>query len=145
MSREDNPFAPPRIADRVVGVKSGRREDLKAVAVAQKALHGCIVLLFSYVCATLLLSHYPEAANHSLALVITEVAVVVYLVAMVSVFFIAVRAYTIGCAGYLLLGIATIVPVLGIMLMLMVWRKATRTLKENGHHVGLLGADLSRF
>ena len=94
---------------------------------------------------TILLSLYPEVANYSLALVINSVAVLVYLVAVASVYFIAVRVYNIGFAGYLVLAIASIVPLFGIMLMLMVWSKATRTLKENGHPVGVLGADLSRF
>lgn len=145
MSQEDNPFSPSRIADPVVGVKSGRLEDLKAVAVAQKALLGCIVLLFSYICAAILLFRRPEAANYSLAFVLNAAAVLVYIVAVISVFFIAVRVYTLGGAGYLVVVIASIVPLFGIMLMLVVWNKATRTLKENGHHVGLLGADLSKF
>jgi hypothetical protein len=38
MKPDDNPFAPPRAVDPVVGVKSGRVEDLKTVAVAQKTI-----------------------------------------------------------------------------------------------------------
>jgi hypothetical protein len=38
MEHEENPYAPPRFTDRAVGVKSGRREDLKTVALAQKAI-----------------------------------------------------------------------------------------------------------
>jgi hypothetical protein len=38
MTTDENPFAPPRAADAVVGVKSGRVEDLKTVAVAQKTI-----------------------------------------------------------------------------------------------------------
>ncbi len=56
MSQEDSAFAPPQIAHCVLGVKSGRREGLKAVAIAQKAVLGCIALSFLYVCAAFLLS-----------------------------------------------------------------------------------------
>ena len=44
MSAEENPYAPPKVSDVVVGVKSGRVEDLKAVAIAQKIVIVCILL-----------------------------------------------------------------------------------------------------
>ena len=143
MSLEDSQFSRPRTADRVVGVKSERREDLIAVAVAQKSLLTCIVLYILCICAQLMLSQYREAANYSI--ITTIAALVVVLVGLVSVLLIAVRVYNIGCGGYLLLGIGTLMPCLGLLVLLMINSKATRILQENGHHVGLLGVDLSEF
>jgi hypothetical protein len=45
----------------------------------------------------------------------------------------------------ILIGILTMVPCLGLLLLLLVNQKATKILKDNGHNVGLFGADLSRF
>ena len=35
---DENPYASPKTSDLVVGIKSGRREDLKSVAMAQKSI-----------------------------------------------------------------------------------------------------------
>jgi len=42
-------------------------------------------------------------------------------------------------------GIGTIVPCVGLIILLVINTKATRTLELNGHHVGFFGADLSKF
>jgi hypothetical protein len=43
MVMDDNPYAPPQHMDRATGVRSGRREDLKTIAVAQKSIIICIL------------------------------------------------------------------------------------------------------
>jgi hypothetical protein len=141
MAQDENPYSPPRTTDRVVGVKSGRREDLKAVAVAQKSILICILLYILCICGQLVLARSQQTANYSIY--IGVVALVVVLVATVSVFLLAIRVYSV--ASGILLGIGTLIPCLGLLILLMINGKATKIMRENGHHVGLLGADLSRF
>ena len=42
-------------------------------------------------------------------------------------------------------GILTFVPLLGLIILFSMSGKATRLLRDRGHHVGLLGAKLSDF
>jgi len=42
-------------------------------------------------------------------------------------------------------GAGTIIPCIGLIILLVINTKATRTLELNGHHVGFFGADLSKF
>jgi hypothetical protein len=141
MVSDDNPFAPPQAADLVVGVKSGRREDLKTVAVAQKSILICILLYFICVGVQPVLGRNPGSSQYSVYLAI--VALAVALAAMVSVFILAIRVYSV--ASGIVLGIGTLVPCLGLLILLIINGKATKILKDNGHHVGFFGADLSRF
>ncbi len=133
---QENPYAPPRGMGPVVGVKSGRREDLKTVAVAQKLILVSILLQFVGIITQLLV---PQ--QYRLAVGIITLAV--GLVATISVFILAIRVYS--TASGILLGIGAMIPCLGLFILLSVNGKATKILKENGYHVGLLGADLSKF
>ena len=141
MAQEENPYAPPRTSDRVIGVRSGRREDLKAVAVSQKLILVCILLYFICIGAQVAMTRYPGGAQYSVYVAV--VALVVVLVAMVSVVRLAIRVYSV--ASGILLGIGTLIPCFGLLILLMINGKATKILKDNGYHVGFLGADLSRF
>jgi hypothetical protein len=141
MSPEDNPYAPPRSTDRVIGVRSGRREDLRAVAVAQKSILVCILLYFLCIIVQVVLAQNREAANYSIYVLIATL--LVGLVATVSVFLLAIRVYS-PVYGFFL-GLGTFIPCVGIVILLMVNAKATRILRENGIHVGFMGADLSKF
>jgi hypothetical protein len=44
-----------------------------------------------------------------------------------------------------LLGILTLIPLIGLIVLLVINGKATKVLRANGHRVGLLGASLSEF
>jgi hypothetical protein len=136
MAKEENPYAPPKISERALGINSGRREDLKTVAVAQKSIIVCILL---YLC--LIVARFFVPYQYNLYLLIC--LLVVGLISTVSVFVLAMKVYSV-VQGFLV-GILTMVPCLGLLLLLLVNQKATRILKDNGHEVGLLGADLSRF
>jgi hypothetical protein len=136
MASEENPYSPPRATDRVVGVKSGRREDLKAVAIAQKSILVCILL---YIVS--IISQFLVPVEYRLYIGIG--VLVIGLVATVSVILLAIRVYSI--AAGILLGIGTFIPCLGLLILLLINGKATKILQENGHKVGLLGADLSQF
>jgi len=136
MAKEENPYAPPLASDRAIGIKSGRHEDLKTVAFAQKSIIVCILLYFCLIVARFFV---PREYNLYLFICL----VVLGLVSTVSVFVLAMKVYSV--VQGILVGILTMVPCLGLILLLLVNQKATRILRENGHEVGLLGADLSRF
>ena len=127
---------PPKSGDRAVGVKSGRREDLKTVATAQKSIIICILL---YLC--LIVARFFVPFQYNLYLLIC--LLVIGLVSTVSVFVLAMKVYNI--VPGILVGVLTMVPCLGLILLFLVNQKATQILRDNGHEVGLMGADLSEF
>ena len=55
----------------------------------------------------------------------------------------AIQLY--GIVGGILMGVLTLVPCLGLLLLLLINEKATRVLRQNGIRVGLLGADPSQL
>jgi hypothetical protein len=136
MAMDDNPFAPPRAVDPIIGVKSGRVEDLKTVAVAQKTIIVCILLNILAVIARFFIP--PE-----LLLLLVGALVVLFLVQTAAVMLLAMKVYNIGIG--ILLGIGAMIPCLGLIILLMVNGKANKILTQNGYHVGLFGADLSKF
>jgi hypothetical protein len=132
----ENPYRAPEAEIRVVGVKSGRREDLKSVAQAQKILLICILIQIVAAIARFLV---PQ----NVLIFVLGAMVLASLVATVFVFILAMRVYSTGIG--ILLSILTLVPCLGLIILLVVNQKATTILTQNGYKVGLLGADMSRF
>jgi len=62
--------------------------------------------------------------------------------AAVFVFLLAVKLYEgLGVA----LGVLTLIPLVGLIVLLVVNQKATGTLQANGYKVGFLGAPVSQF
>jgi ABC-type enterochelin transport system permease subunit len=61
----------------------------------------------------------------------------------VFVFLLAIKVYS-TVVG-VLLGFLALIPFIGLLVLLIVNGKATRTLKQKGIAVGLLGADLSQI
>jgi hypothetical protein len=81
----------------------------------------------------------PPPVNVLFAVAAFGVAVV----ASVFVFQLAMHLY--GRATGIVLGVLTLIPVLGIITLLVLNAKATSTLRQHGVKVGLLGADLSEL
>lgn len=132
----DNPYQSPSVPSQVVGVKSGTREDLRAVASYQKGILVCIlVYLVAVICQFVL---PPE-----LAPVIGIGVLITGLVGTVFVFLLATKVYGTGVG--ILLGILTFIPCIGLIILLTVNGKATGILRQNGVRVGLLGANLSQI
>ena len=129
-----NPYQAPRASAPVRGVLSGRKEDLYKVAHAQKVILLCILFYFFAAVAS---GAVPAELQILPILLILAIAAV----AMVFVLVLAIRVYS-GPVG-ILLGLLTLVPLIGLFVLLAVNGKATRILKENGFRVGLLGAKLS--
>lgn len=133
----DNPYQSPEASSspaRAVGVRSGSREDVRAVALYQKGIVVCILAYL--VCLGLALAGFAILQN-----VVPWVALVAVLVGAVLVVLLAIRVYGVGLG--IVLGLLTLVPLLGLLILLMVNGKATRVLRDNGARVGLFGADLS--
>jgi len=63
------------------------------------------------------------------------------IVGAVCVFLLAIKVYGTGLG--ILLGILSLVPCVGLVILLIVNGKATGVLKQNGIKVGFLGANLS--
>ncbi|MEM9291036.1 MAG: hypothetical protein AAGD01_05100 [Acidobacteriota bacterium] len=120
----------------VVGIPSGSRKDLRDVAMYQKGIIFCILTqLFGAVAQVVL----PGEARLLLLIVLLLVSVV----SAVLVFLLAIRVY--GTAVGLVLGLLALVPLLGLLILLIVNRKATGILRQNGIPVGLMGADSSQI
>ncbi len=129
---DDNPYRSPEIVDaQVVGVVSGRREDLRSVAKYQRVLMICILV---YLVALLASWAVPQ-----LLIVGRVVALVASLVGVVFVFLLSTKVYSTGIG--VLLGILTLIPIIGLIVLLIINSKATGILRANGVRVGLLGAD----
>jgi len=153
----DNPFQAPQSDDYAVGVKSGRREDLKSVAVYQKGILICVLViliamlsqflvplpvvgllyLFAGLAGTVLIFLLAAKVNHVGLAVLRALVAVVPMLGFVGVMFVFGILPAAAAAPF--------VPCAGVMVLLFVASRATTVLQQNGHKVGLLGADLSGF
>lgn len=106
------------------------RDDLRAVAVRQKVIVICLSL---YVALALLALFVPA----NIATIIGAFTGVVILVATIYVFLLATKLY--GTAFGILLGILTLVPFIGIIVLLMVNARAIAVLRGAGVDVGFFG------
>ena len=86
MATDENPYAPPNASERVVGVKSGRREHLKTVAVTQKLIIVCIPLNILAIAAQLLVP--PEWT-----MLLVDGLLILFVVQTVSVVILATKVF----------------------------------------------------
>ena len=138
---DENPYQSP-LADLrpAVGVLSGQHRDVRAVAVYQKGILVCILVY--------LLSIIGQIAAHLAmpappVLLFGLVSLAAGLTGTVFVFLLSTKVF--GVALGILLGVLTILPCIGLLVLLIINGKATTVLQQNGHRVGLLGAKLSEF
>jgi hypothetical protein len=112
------------------------REELKLIAEAQRRM---LVFLLIYVCSAMvrlaLGQKFPPIAN--LGLLAVAIATAIF------VFMLAIKLYGTGVG--VLLGILTLIPLVGLFILLIVNGKATKILRENGLKVGFMGVKLSEF
>ena len=132
----ENPYQSPAAESQIIGLNSGRREDLRTVAQYQKGIIVCILI---YLIA--LVGQFAIPAQ--LRLMIALGVLALGLAGTVFVFLLAIKVYSTGVG--VLLGILTLVPCIGLIVLLVVNGKATGILKQNGIKVGLLGANLSKL
>jgi hypothetical protein len=129
---EDRP-RPRRKRRGVAGLPEGStRDDLREVASRQKMILMCILVYLGVVVASFFL---PQG----LYLVIGMIALAVGITSTVFVFLLAAKLYE-GGVG-ILLAVLTLIPCIGLLVLLIINGKATSVLKRNGVRVGLLGAN----
>jgi hypothetical protein len=112
------------------------RQDLYSVAIYQKVILLCILCYLVAVVAQFAL---PPHLRLFLGLGFIGVAIA----ATVFVFMLAIKLYGVG--GGVVLGILTLIPLIGLIVLLVVNGKATAVLQKRGYRVGLLGANLAQF
>jgi hypothetical protein len=112
------------------------RADLRNVATYQRMILVCIL---AYIILVILNFVLPT----SLQLVIWIVAIGLSLTATVCVFLLATKVYSTGLG--VLLAILTLVPIIGLIVLLIINGKATSVLRAHDIPVGFLGADLSKL
>jgi hypothetical protein len=132
----ENPFQAPQADTQIIGVKSGKQEDVRAVAVYQKGILVCILIQLVAIAGQF-------ALPADLRLVAAVPALCAGLAGTVFVFLLSTKIYSTGIG--VLLGILTFLPCIGLIVLLVVNGKATKILQQNGHKVGLLGASLAEF
>lgn len=129
-----NPFEAPESELRVTGILSGKREDLRSVAVYQKGILICILIY--------LVAVFGQFAVHPSVRGFVAIGVMaIGLTAAVFTFLLAMKTH--GTVSGILLGILCLIPCVGLIVLLIINSKATNVLKQNGIKVGLLGADIS--
>jgi hypothetical protein len=143
MAMEENPYEAPRAMDQAIGVRSGRREDLRKVAVYQKGILVCILISLIGIAFNLISIVTQMAIPDAVRVALSVGLLVVGLASSAFVVLLAIRVYNLALG--ILLGLLSILPCVGLLVLLVVNGKATRTLQSNGHRVGLMGADLSEF
>jgi hypothetical protein len=111
------------------------RSDLRSIAVYQKAVLVCILLNFAEILGQFAI---PAEARFLLGLMI----IVVGILSTVFVFLLAMKVSSSKFLG-ILQGILTLIPCVGLIVLLVINQTATTTLQQNGIRVGLLGARLS--
>jgi hypothetical protein len=129
---EDDEFDDYEEEDRRDGRLS--RTDLREIAGRQR---GIIMCILGYFCLIPIQFAIPEENRIYLALTLIPLG----LTAAVFVFMLAVKLY--GQNSGIVYGILTLVPLVGLIVLLIINQKATTTLKDNGVRVGLLGAKSS--
>ncbi len=134
---QENPFQAPKtdagMRPRAIGVLSGQREDLRAVAQFQRGIIFCILIYFLLL---VFQGIFPELRTFAFIGILVN-----GITGTVFTFRLAMRVYSQGTG--ILLGILVLVPCVGLVILLIVSSKATAILKQNGVHVGLLGANPS--
>jgi hypothetical protein len=130
----ENPYQAPLTPVRVLGVKSGSREDLRSVGAYQKGIIVCILI---YLIAVLVQFALPQSLRLFLGLGFLALGVI----STVFVFLLSIKVYSVGLG--ILYGFLTLVPCIGLIMLLVINAKATTILRQNGIRVGLLGANLS--
>lgn len=110
--------------------------DLREVATYQRGIILCILVYLLAVVGQFLI---PQEFRLFLGFAVLGLG----LVATVFTFLLSTKIYSAGIG--VLLGVLTLIPCVGLIVLLVINAKATGILKERGINVGLLGADMSAF
>ncbi|HTM53994.1 MAG TPA: hypothetical protein VL175_08195 [Pirellulales bacterium] len=138
----DNPFQTPLELPRgISGVRIGNLESLKKVAQNQRGVLACILAEILIVVAQIVLRPMVGPDSELLAVLAPIALLASGVLAAVFVFRLAVNVYhpAVGAS----LGILALIPCIGLVALLTINAKANDVLRQNGIHVGLMGARAS--
>jgi len=112
------------------------RTDLREIAMRQK---GVMICILGYVAAFIMRIAMPM----ELRIVPALVGVAAVVTGAVFVFMLALAVYNTGTG--IVLGLLTLIPLIGLIVLLIVNGKATTILKSYGIAVGLMGAKMNQI
>jgi predicted RNA-binding Zn-ribbon protein involved in translation (DUF1610 family) len=122
--------------------KGGKKGKLRSIASAQRNLLICILLnIVTYLILIgpgQMIQRNPDPVLSIIILCDAAVLLAAVVGGLIYTFILASNLY--NTAMGIILGLLTLVPCLGLLILLMVNQKATALLQENGYEVGLLGA-----
>ena len=110
--------------------------DLRTIAVRQRGIMFCILAYIVLVLGQFL---FPPEVRPIVGLL----ALAASITAAVFVFMLALALY--NTAAGIVLGILTLIPLVGLIVLLVINGKATNTLRRHNIRVGLLGADAKQI
>lgn len=113
------------------------RNDLRVIALRQKAIMYCILGYIAVVIGQFVLP--PQLR----LFVVLPVAIGIAVTAAVFVFMLSLAIY--NQAAGIVMGICSLVPYVGFIILLIINSRATALLQSYGIKVGLMGADLSQI
>ncbi|MEZ6187242.1 MAG: hypothetical protein R3F62_19795 [Planctomycetota bacterium] len=132
----ENPYQAPDAELQVVGVLSGRVEDLRKLANAQR---GVILAIALYLIAIVSQIVVPP----QLVILPALAGLAAAILGLVCTIMLAIRVYS-PIVG-VVLGVLCLVPCLGLLILVGLSQRATGILKQNGIRVGLGGARMEDF
>jgi hypothetical protein len=110
------------------------RDDVRSIAIYQKGILVCILVYIIIIVSQFLI---PQQFRFVLALVV----LVVSIIDTVFIFLLTTKIYGVGLA--VVLGLLSLIPFVGLIVLLIVNGKATSILRSHGVRVGLMGARLA--
>jgi hypothetical protein len=135
-----NPYSPPLSnVEQTKTHTAVERERLEKVRTGQRLVIWSILLYFGMGALSILSGNAPALAN------LLDLLIVAMLVAMFVMSFMGMFRMWSGLGTPLIYRVVMfllmLVPLIGLLILVRSSAKATKTLKENGYRVGLLGAE----
>jgi predicted RNA-binding Zn-ribbon protein involved in translation (DUF1610 family) len=116
--------------------RGGKRSDLRQIATAQRFLIICILCqVVAYGISAAVQRQQPPSPLVPVAGLLLLAA---WICGAVCAFTLAIKLYKTALGIFL--GVLTLIPCLGLFILLLINSRATNTLKENGINVGFFGA-----
>ena len=136
---DDAPRRRRRDEDEDDGFPQPDREYLRGVAGSQRGIIFCILGQLALLPLQFVLGSLPPESELAARIALVSIYLAVAITAAVFLFQLALKVYSTGVG--VLLGILTLVPVVGLIVLMVINQKATAILKNAGVRVGLLGAN----
>src|SRR5690606_30647517 len=107
----------------------------------QRAIMFCILANLGIYIGMMVLQ--ANQANPLLGMIFSLIFLAVGVTQLAFIIMLAIEVYSLPTG--ILLGILSLIPCVGLIILLVVNQKATKTLQDNGIKVGLMGANMSQF